>query len=83
MKIQDYTVISARCNGQGFTVEVPYYIFTDAIEDDLSTEGLAIELKEYIENLGISFTRGNDIELTHQSLNIVKNMCNTRNRHDS
>ena len=80
MKIQDYTVISARCNGQGFTVEVPYYIFTDAIEDGLSTEGLAIELQEYIENLGISFTRGNNIELTPQSLNIVKSI---RNSHDS
>ena len=77
MKIQDYTDISVRCNGQTHSAEVPYYIFTDALDDGLSAKGLAIELVEFIGNHGICCDDG--IELTQQSMNIVENIYSMRN----
>ena len=50
-RVQDNTTLEIElANGGAEPVEIPWYVIMDALEDDLSVDGLFVEIEEFIEN---------------------------------
>ena len=50
-RVQDNTTLEIElADGGAQPVEIPWYIIMDALEDDLSVDGLFAEIEEFIEN---------------------------------
>jgi len=50
-RVQDNTTLEIElANGGSEPVEIPWYIILDALDDDLSVDGLFVEIEEFIEN---------------------------------
>ncbi len=50
-RVQDNTTLEIElANGGSEPVEIPWHIIVDALDDDLSVDGLFVEIEEFIEN---------------------------------
>ena len=72
MRIKDNTVLTAVCDSKEYEISVPYYIFTDALNDPgnfepVTLEGLTVDIVDFVENILDS-----DFYLSDKSLQIIE-----------
>ena len=68
MRIKDNTILTVMCDNKEYEVNVPYYIFTDSLNDEpVTLGGLTAEVIEFVENI-----LGSDSYLSNKSLQIIE-----------